>query len=410
MTRANRAMLVLNAGSSSIKFELYTVVDEDRIITDEDLEQRFEGQVEGIGTAPRLIARDPNGNVMVDERWAPGPPGTNHQTALKRLTSWLDDNMTDAHLIGVGHRVAHGGPAYSTPVRITPDVFEVLRTYTSLAPLHQPHSLAAIEAILETRPDLPQVACFDTAFHRNHPTVADQFAIPREYYEQGVRRYGFHGLSYAYIAHVLPTIAPNLAEGRVVVAHLGSGASMCAMKARQSMDSTMSFTGLDGLPMGTRCGNIDPGVLLYLLQDRGMDAHQVETLLYRQSGLLGLSEVSNDMRLLEQSDDPNAAEAMDYFIYRVNRELGSLAAALGGIDGLIFTAGIGENSASVRARVCQLAAWMGIELDEAANAHRSKTARCISTSNSAVQVWVIPTDEEKIIALDTLRAVIPGAR
>ncbi|NJK80441.1 MAG: acetate/propionate family kinase [Chloroflexaceae bacterium] len=403
-------MLVLNAGSSSIKFELYTVVDEDRIITDEDLEQRFEGQVEGIGTAPRLIARDPDGHILIDERWAPGPPGTNHQVALKRLTTWIDDNLGDAQLIGVGHRVVHGGPVYSTPVVITPEVLEVLRTYISLAPLHQPHSLAAIEAILYTRPDLLQVACFDTAFHRNHPIVADQYAIPREYYEQGVRRYGFHGLSYAYIAHVLPIVAPDLSEGRVVVAHLGSGASMCAMKARQSIDSTMGFSALDGLPMGTRSGNIDPGVLLYWIQELGMDVKQVETLLYRQSGLLGLSGVSNDMRLLEHSDDPNAAEAIDYFIYRINRELGALAAALGGLDGLIFTAGIGENSAMVRERVCTLATWMGIELDEVANLHRAKSNRCISTDGSAVQVWIIPTDEEKMIALDTLRAVIPGAQ
>lgn len=405
----SRAILVLNAGSSSIKFTLYNVVDEDRIITDEDLEVRYDGQVEGIGTAPRLIAEGPDGTVLVDERWEPGAAGTGHAIALARLSDWLEANLSGATLIGAGHRVAHGGPDYNRPVVVTPAVLEALTSYTPLAPLHQPPAMAGIRAMIEARPSMPQVACFDTSFHRTHPVVADIFAIPRSFYDEGVRRYGFHGQSYAFIAHTLPTIAPDLAQGRVVVAHLGSGASMCALVAGRSMDSTMSFTGLDGLPMGTRCGYIDPGVLLYWINHLGMDGAQVEKLLYKESGLLGISGVSNDMRDLEESDNPQAAEAIDYFIYRVTREVGSLAAAINGIDGLIFTAGIGENSAMVRERVCRNAAWMGIELDEAANNQREKRARRISTESSRVQVWVIPTNEEKMIALDVLRAVIPGA-
>ena len=415
---ANESILVINAGSSSIKFTLFDVeagevslhydgrIQPDTISFDlflqpsVGIDKEYGGQVEGIGTAPKFKAKDRDNELVYEETWAAGERSSGHQVALEKLMNWLDDNLGDTTLIGVGHRVVHGGTEYATPTIVNDEVLQKLESYTVLAPLHQPNCLAGIRAMLAMRPDLPQVACFDTAFHRNHPLVADQFALPYELYEEGVRRYGFHGLSYAYIAHTLPTIAPELADGRIVVAHLGSGASMCAIKGGQSMDSTMGFTALDGLPMGTRCGNLDPGAVLYLLQEKGMDAKQIEDVLYRRSGLLGLSGISNDMRDLEHNPDPRAAQAIDYFVYRITRELGALAAAIGGIDALVFTAGIGENSAMIRARVCRAAAWLGIELDEAANSQR---AQRISTDSSKVAVYVIPTDEEKMIALDTLR-------
>ncbi len=413
----NESILVINAGSSSIKFTLFDVNEgelalhyDGRIQPDEisfdlflepdaDLGKEYGGQVEGIGTAPKFKAKDSDNALVHEETWGADEGGGGHKVALERLMGWLEANLSDTTLLAVGHRVVHGGPEYATPIVVTDEILKELEAYTVLAPLHQPNCLAGIREMMAMRPDLPQVACFDTAFHRNHPLVADQFAVPFEFYEEGVRRYGFHGLSYAYIARTLPTIAPEVANRRVVVAHLGSGASMCAIKGGQSMDSTMGFTALDGLPMGTRCGNLDPGVLLYLLQEKGMDAKQIEDLLYRKAGLLGLSGVSNDMRDLEASDNPRAAQAIDYFVYHINRQLGALAASIGGLDALVFTAGIGENSAMIRSRVCKAAEWMGIELDEAANEQRGPL---ISTAASKVAVYVIPTDEEKMIALDTL--------
>lgn len=400
----SQAVLVLNAGSSSIKF---TVFDREG----ERLEVRYEGQIEAIGVAPRFRAHNETGAMVLDRSWENQPAGAGHTYALAQLTAWLDPLLPEEGLLGVGHRVVHGGPEYSAPLVITETNLRALERYVPLAPLHQPANLAGIRAASEFLPGVPQVACFDTAFHRAHPLVADRFALPIEYHAAGVRRYGFHGLSYEYIARELPRIAPELAVGRVVVAHLGNGASMCAIRNGQSVDSTMGFTALDGLPMGTRCGQIDPGVLLYLAQARRMDAGQIEDLLYKRSGLLGISGLSSDMRELLGSDDPRAAEAVGYFVYRIVRETGALASVLGGIDAFIFTAGIGERAAPVRAQVCRQLAWLGIELDEPANLRHGPR---ISTSGSRVSAWVIPTDEERMIALHTIAALTgadnPSAR
>jgi acetate kinase len=393
----SKATLVLNAGSSSIKFTIFDY----RTGT---LDVRYEGQIEGIGTSPHFLVANGAGQPVHESRWANPPLARGHAYALERLAAWLDPQLPEDGLIGVGHRVVHGGPRYSAPVRLDDAVLRDLETYISLAPLHQPANLAGIAAAMDFLPGVPNVACFDTAFHRSHPPVADYFALPRELYDEGVRRYGFHGLSYEYIAQALPEIAPNIAAGRVVVAHLGNGASMCAIKDGRSIDSTMGFTALDGLPMGTRCGQLDPGVLLYLMQEKGMGAKQIEELLYKRSGLLGLSGVSNDMRQLEASDDPQAGEALEYFVYRIVRETGALAAALGGLDGLVFTAGIGENSRAIRARVCQGLSWLGLDYDPQTNDHNGPR---ISTPASTVEVWVIPTDEERMIAMHTIRALGP---
>jgi len=300
--------------------------------------------------------------------------------------------------------VAHGGPKFPEPVVIDAGVLGDLESLIPLVPLHQPHNLQPIRAIMKRRPELPQVACFDTAFHRGHPRVADRFGLPDELYQSGVRRYGFHGLSYEYIARRLREVAPTIADGRVVIAHLGSGASMCALKNGKSVETTMGFSALDGLPMGTRCGSLDPGVLLYLMREKGMDADALEALLYKDSGLLGISGISNDLRDLLKSQEPRAIEAIDYFVYRIGQELGALAATLGGLDALIFTAGIGENSPEIRRRVCQDAAWLGIELDKDAN---EAGRQCISRPGISPSVWVIPTDEERMIALHTRRLVTP---
>jgi acetate kinase len=301
-------------------------------------------------------------------------------------------------VLGVGHRVVHGGPHFASPVVVTPQVLEELRSLVPLAPLQQPHNIAAIEAVSERLPGVPQVACFDTSFHRGHAAVAELVPLPPDIRGRGVQRYGFHGLSYEYIASVLPTVAPEIANGRVIVAHLGSGASLCAMKDRKSIDSTLGFTALDGLSMGTRPGALDPGVVLYLFQNLGLSPKDVETLLYKKSGLLGISGISNDMRDLLGSTEPAARLAVDYFVYRATREIGGLAAVLGGIDGLVFTAGIGENSAEIRRRICEASAWLGIELDAEANQSRGPR---ISRAGSRVSAWVIPTNEELVIARHT---------
>ncbi len=392
----SRSILVLNAGSSSIKSTLFDKHDD-------ALHVRYDGQIEGIGSKPHFLVRDGSGHLIHEQTWIDPPLGRGHAYALEQLAAWLDPQLPEDGLIGVGHRVVHGGPRYSAPVLLNDTVLRDLEYYVSLAPLHQPANLAGIAATMDFLPGVPNVACFDTAFHRSHPLVADRFAIPRELYDEGVRRYGFHGLSYEYITQTLPHIAPAIANGRIVVAHLGNGASMCAIREGRSYDSSMGFTALDGLPMGTRCGQIDPGVLLYLMQEKGMGARQIEELLYKRSGLLGLSGVSNDMRQLERSTDPWAAEALDYFVYRIVRETGALAAVLGGIDGLIFTAGIGENSALIRARVCAGLEWLGVRCDARANEQHGPR---ISTPESRVEAWVIPTDEARMIAMHTARTVL----
>jgi acetate kinase len=391
------AILVLNAGSSSIKFSLY------RVGAAGAPAPALEGEIEGIGTAPHMKAKDARGKELADRRWQ--DPGMDHAALLRVLDDWLREQQGDATLVGVGHRVVHGGTEFAAPVRIDAAVLERLEKLCPLAPLHQPHNLAGIRAVAATQPDLPQVACFDTAFHRAHPELADWFALPRRFHDDGIRRYGFHGLSYEYIAHTLPSVAPELAQARVVAAHLGNGASMCAMHAGRSVDSTMSFTALDGLPMGTRCGALDPGVLLHLIRAYGMDADVIEAMLYHDCGLKGVSGISNDMRDLLASDAPHAAQAIELFVWHISRALGALSATLGGLDALVFTAGIGERSPEIRKRVCARAGWLGVALDDAANQAGGPR---ISSAASKVAVFAIPTDEELMIARHTL-AVLRGA-
>lgn len=384
-------IVVLNGGSSSLKFSAFVSNP------GQDLELKLRGQVDGIGVAPRFVAKTPDGEVMGDKEWE-NHPDINHRTLSDYLIEWLRDNLQDIRVRAVGHRVAHGGKIYSQPVKIEPQVLQTLETLIPLVPLHQPHNLLPIRTLLELAPHLIQVACFDTSFHRTNPLVAQNFALPRSLTEEGVHRYGFHGLSYEFIARQLPKFDPQAAKGKVVVAHLGSGASMCAMLAGKSMTSTMGFSALDGIPMGTRPGNLDPGIILYLMREKKMDLDALEELFYKKSGLLGVSQISNDMRILLESEDPRAQEAIDLFVYRINRELGSLAAALGGLDGLVFTAGIGEHAPPIRERVCEQAQWLGIQLDPEAN---RRGGPLISSPDSPVKVWVIPTNEELIIASHT---------
>ena len=389
---SKQAIVVLNAGSSSVKFSVF-------FKESGTLDLRLRGQVEALFSEPRFTAKDAAGDRVSENSW---PAGTQlgHEGALAHLFEFLRGRADGVMLIGVGHRVVHGGMEYTHPVQVDETVLAALDKFVPLAPLHQPHNLAAIRAVLHRSPDVPQVACFDTAFHRTNPEIAQMFALPYELHEQGVRRYGFHGLSYEYIASVLPGIDANAAQGRTVVLHLGNGASMCALDGGKSVASTMGFTAVDGLPMGTRTGNLDPGVVLYLMDERGMDARAVEKLLYQQSGLLGVSGVASDMRTLLASPEPRAKLAVDLFVYRIGRELGSLAAALGGLDAIVFTAGVGENSAAIRARICRAAAWLGVELDVAANKGGGPR---ISTAASRVAAWAIPTNEELMIARHTER-------
>jgi acetate kinase len=385
-------ILVVNAGSSSIKVELFA--------TGDGLASLLAGQIEAIGLAPRLALRDAAGTIVADQRWGDGEGPRDHRAALAAIGAALERASGQRRILAIGHRVVHGGPDLAAPVVIDAAIRARLASLIPLAPLHQPHNLAGIDAMAELHPGVMQVACFDTAFHRGHPRVADTYALPRALYERGIRRYGFHGLSYAYVAMRLCDVAPEIAAGRVVVAHLGNGASMCAIRAGRSIDSTMGFTALDGLPMGTRSGQIDPGVLLHLLSSEGYDLDSLTRLLYHESGLKGLSGLSSDMRALEAAGTAEAAEAIAYFVYRIRRELGALAAALGGLDALVFTAGIGENSAAIRAAVCAGMEWLGIALDGAAN---TRGATVISAPVSRVQVLRPPTDEERMIALETLR-------
>ena len=387
----SQAILVLNAGSSSIKFSVF-------LEQDSGLNLLLNGQVEGLYTLPRFKAKDAAGKLLAEKRWEQGET-LDHDTGVTHLAHFLHTQLSEHQLIAVGHRVVHGGLRYSEPVCVTAEIIKNLEQLIPLAPLHQPHNLTPIRALLERRPELLQVACFDTAFHHTQPALAQSFALPAEITDRGVKRYGFHGLSYEYIASVLADYDQHAAQGRSVVLHLGNGASMCAIQDGNSVASTMGFTAVDGLPMGTRCGNLDPGVLLYLMDELKMDARAIEKLLYQQSGLLGVSGLSSDMRTLLESDDPKAKFAVDLFVYRIARELGSLAATMGGLDALVFTAGIGEHAAPIRARICQAAAWLGVELDPAANQTGGPR---ISTTNSKTSAWVIPTNEELMIARHTL--------
>jgi acetate kinase len=381
--------LVLNAGSSSLKFCVY------QRPANEGWRLAAKGQIEGIGTLPRLLAEDAKGESLAKEELSALRDG---RDAVDALAGWLRANYGGSRVLGVGHRVVHGGARFTGPTILNPEVLVALYKLVPLAPLHQPYNLAAIEAAFERLPGVPQVACFDTSFHRGQPAVAELIPLPHELREMGLQRYGFHGLSYEYIASVLPDTAPEIASGRVIVAHLGSGASLCALKAGKSVDSTLGFTALDGLCMGTRPGSIDPGVVLHLFQGLNLSPKEVETLLYKKSGLIGISGISNDMRDLLGRTEPEARLAVDYFVYRAAREIGALTAVLGGLEGLVFTAGIGENSAEIRQRICEASAWLGIELDETANTNRIPK---ISTSRSKVAVWAIPTNEELMIARHT---------
>jgi acetate kinase len=382
-------LLALNAGSSSIKFALY------RVDAGRGPSLAGTGQVEAIGTAPHLRVVDAGGRPVAERRWAEGGR-LGHEALFEALFGEIERQFGADRLIAAGHRIVHGGDEFAAPVLLSEDVLRRLDALVPLAPLHQPHNLAAIRALAAVRPHLSQVACFDTAFHHAMPAVARQVALPRHFGAEGVRRYGFHGLSYEYIAGELPRLLPQ--TERAVVAHLGNGASLCALKAGRSIETTMSFTPLDGLVMGTRCGALDPGIVLFLL-NRGMNVSEVEDLLYHRSGLLGVSGISGDMRTLLASPAATAREAVDLFAYRCASQVAALAAALGGLDALVFTAGIGEHAPPVRALICERLAWLGIALDAAAN---ERGDRHISTRDSRVAVLVVPTDEQLMIARHTL--------
>jgi acetate kinase len=393
MTAAAEPLIgVINAGSSSLKFSFYE--GERRILT---------GQVDGIGARPSASATGPDGEKITPPDLGAEPP-TVPSEVLPAILPWARTRLGDRRLAAVGHRVVHGGLRYSRPARVTPELLAELEALVPLAPLHEPHNIAPIKMAMRLNPELPQVACFDTAFHRTAPEVDQAFALPYSFYEEGIRRYGFHGLSYEYIASVLPERAPEIANGRVVVAHLGNGCSACAMRDRVSVATTMGFTALDGLPMGTRCGELDAGVVLYLIQQKGMSPDELVDLLYKRSGMLGLSGISSDFRELLTSDSPRAHFAVEVFCNRVSRHIASLAAALGGLDGIVFTAGVGENAAPIRSAICRACAWLGLELDEAANQeHKDR----ISTSRSRVAAYVIKTDENLMIARHA-RALVGG--
>ena len=387
---AGGCIAVLNAGSSSVKFALYEAGDNGALL--------FRGQVEQLGLAPRMKVVDARGETVPRRKWTNDQ--LDHRRATEEILKLGRELLAGRPVLGIGHRVVHGGTRFDAPARIDAEVLKYLATLVPLAPLHQPHNLAPIEAIAEAAPHLPQVACFDTAFHRSQTALAENFALPRDLTAAGVRRYGFHGLSYDYIVTHLAETMPMLARSRLVIAHLGNGASLCAVADGKSVASTMGFTALDGLMMGTRTGALDPGVLLYLVMERRMSAKDIEDLLYRKSGLLGVSGISSDMRTLRQSSEPEAAEAVALFVYRIVREIGSMAAALGGVDGLVFTAGIGENDAATRSEVAAGCRWLGLALDEERN-KRGETR--IHAEGSRLTAWVVPTDEERMIARYTGR-------
>jgi len=385
-------ILIVNAGSSSLKFEVFSVAN--------SLVRLVKGQMEGIGTTPHLTIKSSDGEQLANENY-PLETVPDMLAAMRLVGEWLRQRP-QGQLIAVGHRVVHGGPNHARPARITNDLLRELERYTPLAPLHQPSNLAPIRVLLERQPHLAQIACFDTAFHRSHDPMTDHYAIPARYFDEGVRRYGFHGLSYEYVAGKLAEIAPGVGSGRVIVAHLGSGASMCALHQGLSIESTLGFTALDGLPMGTRCGQIDPGVLLYLLQQHGMTAPQLQDMLYKESGLKGLSGISNDVRALLANDDAGSRLALDHFVHRIGLNAGMLAAALGGLDAFVFTAGVGENSAVMRARISKKLGWLGASLDPARN---EAGDLLVSNEDSKVAVYVVPTDEELMIARHTLALI-----
>ncbi|MHC0053458.1 acetate/propionate family kinase [Actibacterium sp. D379-3] len=377
---SDQAILTINAGSSSIKFSIYERGDEPH--------ELGRGQVEKLGPAAQLEVHAEGASA---EREAIG--AADHATALREILNHLGPILHGRTVVGVGHRIVHGGPDYAAPQVLDDTVLDRLAAFAKLAPLHQPYNLAAVRAAQAAFPDAVQVGCFDTAFHRGHPWEYDTFALPRTYYDQGVRRYGFHGLSYDYVSGRVARLFPELAQARVIVAHLGNGASMCALKEGRSLTSTMGFSALEGLPMGTRTGQIDPGVLLYLIETEGMGAADLTTLLYKESGLKGLSGISHDMRTLLASDAPEAAQAVSYYVSRIRHEIGGMAADLGGLDALVFTGGVGENAAEIRARVCDGMGWLGLSLDAKANAGGT-----VEIGSGAVRVLVIPTDEERVIA------------
>jgi acetate kinase len=385
------AILVLNAGSSSLKFSLFAVTE---VATASELFCR--GEIEEIGHEGHFFAVSPDGEKLIDEQMS---TEKTHEAVLAALLKWLDVRFEQCRIAAAGHRVVHGGSRFAAPVQIDAAVLDELRALIPLAPLHQPHHLAAIDALFKLHPTVPQFACFDTSFHHTQPSVATMFGLPRQLSERGLRRYGFHGLSYEYIASVLPKYLGDAADGRVIVAHLGNGASMCAMQMRQSVATTMSFTPLDGLPMGTRCGDLDPGVVLYLIQQEQMSPAAVTNLLYHESGLLGVSGISNDMRILLASKELYARDAIDLFVYRIGRELGSLAAALGGLDAIVFTGGIGEHASEVRRRVLLDAGWLGVRTDQSLGARLTRL-------DSPISAWVIPTDEDLMIARHTIALII----
>jgi len=378
---------VINAGSSSIKFALFEGEEEQLL---------FRGQIENIGVAPKLTAEDPDGKKVVENEWQAAE--LDHGKATRVILETAIELLGGKHVAGVGHRVVHGGTRFTEPTLVTRNVIASLKELCPLAPLHQPHNLAAIEAIQSAAPHIPQVACFDTAFHQSQPHIAQAFALPRELTEGGIRRYGFHGLSYEFVSSRLRTVAPEYADKKIIIAHLGNGASICAIHKGRSVATTMGFTAVEGLVMGTRCGTLDPGVLIYLMDERGLDARGLESLVYKKSGLLGVSGISSDMRTLRQSDDPKAREAIDLFVYRIVREIGSLAAALGGIDGLVFTGGIGQRDILTRREVIAGCTWLGASIDEDANS--AGEAR-IDDDYSKFPIWVLPTDEERVIARHT---------
>ena len=386
-----KAILVLNAGSSSLKFSVFELTHSGALML------LAKGKIDGIGSTPHFTVKDHLGVSLAHEHWA-ADTLIDHAYCLKEISTFLRQQYQGIDFVGAGHRVVHGGIKYAAPLLLNPGIIKELESLIPLAPLHQPHNLAAIRAVTALNPTLPQIACFDTAFHHGQETVAKLFGLPYAYFERGIRRYGFHGISYEYVASALKQQQPAVAAGKVVIAHLGNGASMCAVQDGKSVASSMGFTALDGLLMGTRSGNLDPGVVLYLLEHEGMDAKQIEVLLYAQSGLLGISGVSSDMRELLDSSAPLAQLAIDYFVHRISLELGALAASMNGLDALVFTAGIGENSAEIRHRVCLKAQWLGVQMNQQANADANM---CLSEENSKTSVWLIPTDEELMIARHT---------
>lgn len=391
------AVLTINAGSSSIKFAMF----------DGKLVRMAFGAVSGIGTRPHFQAHDAAGKIVAEHLWDHGAT-LSHETLLTPVLDWIETFLGSATLLAAGHRIVHGGRDFVSPVRLDEAALKALAALSALAPLHQPHNLSAVRAVMGLRTGLAQIGCFDTAFHHDMPHVAARLALPRHFDDEGLRRYGFHGLSYEFIAGRLRSLAPQDAAGRVIAAHLGNGASLCAMKGGRSIDTTMGLTALDGLVMGTRCGNIDPGAILFLMQARGMDADAVTHLLYEQSGLLGVSGISSDMQILEKSAKPEAAEAIALFVYRVAREIGGLTSSLDGLDCLVFTAGIGEHDAAVREAVCARLGWLGVQIDPARNVRHDAV---ISTAASRVVVRVIPTDEEAMIARHCLEVLqtTPGS-